>query len=50
MKLSAVYSRSQQQADAFVADYPCPLTFTSLEALAASPEIDADVEPQCAAL
>lgn len=41
MKLSAVYSRSQQQADAFVADYPCPLTFTSLEALAASAEIDA---------
>ncbi|MCZ4060142.1 Gfo/Idh/MocA family oxidoreductase [Pantoea sp. LMR881] len=41
MKLGAVYSRSQQQADAFIADYPCKQTFTSLEALAASPEIDA---------
>ncbi|HBP95906.1 MAG TPA: oxidoreductase, partial [Pantoea agglomerans] len=41
MKLCAVYSRSQQQAEAFIADYPCKQTFTSLEALAASPEIDA---------
>ena len=41
MKLSGVYSRQQQQADAFVADYPCKLTFTSLEDLANSSEIDA---------
>jgi len=41
MKLCAVYSRSQQQADGFIADYPCKQTFTSLDALAASPEIDA---------
>lgn len=41
MKLCAVYSRSQQQAEAFITDYPCKQTFTSLEALAASPEIDA---------
>ncbi|TPV23188.1 Gfo/Idh/MocA family protein [Pantoea anthophila] len=41
MQLCAVYSRSQQQADAFIADYPCQATFTSLEALAASPAIDA---------
>ena len=40
-RLSAVYSRSQQQADAFAADYACPLTFTSLEALAACPDINA---------
>jgi len=41
MKLSGVYSRQQSQADAFIADYPCKLTFTSLDDLAASPEIDA---------
>ncbi len=41
MKLSGVYSRQQQQADAFVADYPCKLTFTSLDDLASSSEIDA---------
>ncbi len=41
MKLSGVYSRQQQQADAFVADYPCKLTFTSLDELANSSEIDA---------
>lgn len=41
MKLSAVYSRSQQQADAFIEDYPCNQTFTSLEALAACADIDA---------
>lgn len=41
MKLSAVYSRQQQQAEAFTADYPCPLIFTSLDALAACPDIDA---------
>ncbi|MDO6408451.1 Gfo/Idh/MocA family protein [Pantoea phytobeneficialis] len=41
MKLSAIYSRSQQQAEAFAADYPCPLTFTSLEQMAASDAIDA---------
>ena len=41
MKLIAVYSRSQAQADAFTADYPCDATFTSLEALAASPDIEA---------
>ncbi|PIF13894.1 Gfo/Idh/MocA family protein [Candidatus Pantoea floridensis] len=41
MKLSGVYSRNQQQAEAFAEDYPCKLTFTSLEALASSREIDA---------
>lgn len=41
MRLHAVYSRSQSQADGFVADYPCQQTFTSLDALAACPEIDA---------
>ncbi|MGK3144134.1 Gfo/Idh/MocA family protein [Pantoea sp. C2G6] len=41
MKLSAIYSRTQAQADAFRADYPCEQTFTSLDELAASPEIDA---------
>ncbi|MGJ0128256.1 Gfo/Idh/MocA family protein [Pantoea sp. RHCKP32] len=41
MTLHAVYSRSQSQADAFVADYPCQQTFTSLAALAACPEIEA---------
>ncbi|MDF7660125.1 Gfo/Idh/MocA family oxidoreductase [Erwiniaceae bacterium L1_54_6] len=41
MKLSAVYSRQQQQAEAFANDYPCKHLFTSLEALAASDAIDA---------
>lgn len=41
MKLSAVYSRSQQQADTFIKEYPCNQVFTSLEALASCAEIDA---------
>ncbi|MCE0490034.1 Gfo/Idh/MocA family oxidoreductase [Pantoea sp. Mb-10] len=41
MTLSAVYSRQQAQAEAFAADYACSLTFSSLEAMAASPAIDA---------
>ncbi len=41
MKLSAVYSRSQEQAESFVSDYPCPLIFTSLQAMAESQDIDA---------
>lgn len=41
MRLCAVYSRSQQQAEAFSHDYPCNTLFTSLEAMADSPDIDA---------
>lgn len=41
LRLNAIYSRSQQQAETFAADYPCSHLFTSLEALAASDLIDA---------
>jgi len=41
MTLCAVYSRSPEQAEAFRHDYPCDHLFTSLEAMAASPDIDA---------
>ena len=40
-ELSAVYSRTQDTADAFAVKYNIPHTFTSLEAMAASPLIDA---------
>ncbi|MFC5407021.1 Gfo/Idh/MocA family protein [Cohnella soli] len=40
-ELAAVYSRTQENADAFAAKHNIPLTFTSLAALAASPDIDA---------
>ena len=39
--LAAVYSRTQETADAFAAKHGIAHTFTSLEALAASPLIDA---------
>lgn len=41
MTLCAVYSRTLQQAEAFRHDYPCDQLFTSLEAMAAHPDIDA---------
>jgi len=40
-ELAAVYSRAQETADAFATKYGIPNTFTSLEAMAASPLIDA---------
>ena len=40
-ELVAVYSRSQQTADAFAAKHQIPHTFTSLEAMAKSQLIDA---------
>lgn len=40
-ELAAVYSRTQETADAFAAKYNVPHTFTSLEAMAKSPLIDA---------
>ena len=40
-ELAAVYSRSQETADAFAARHSIPHTFTSLEAMAASPLVDA---------
>ena len=40
-ELSAVYSRSQETADAFAAKHGIPHTFTSLEEMAASPLVDA---------
>lgn len=40
-ELAAVYSRTQEQADYFAARHRIPHTFTSLEALAASPLVDA---------
>lgn len=40
-ELVAVYSRTQETADAFAAKHQIPYTFTSLEAMAASPLIDA---------
>lgn len=41
MKLTAVYSRSLEQAKAFASDYPVELLFDSLEAMAQSGAIDA---------
>jgi len=41
LRLNAIYSRSQQQAEAFAEDYPCQHLFTSLDALAASDDVDA---------
>ncbi len=40
-ELTAVYSRTKERADEFAARYQIPHTFTSLEAMAASPLIDA---------
>lgn len=40
-ELVAVYSRTQERADAFAQLYNIPYTFTSLEEMAASPLIDA---------
>jgi len=40
-KLTAVYSRTQEQADSFASKYNIPHTFTSLEEMASSPLIDA---------
>ncbi|MDR1156223.1 MAG: Gfo/Idh/MocA family oxidoreductase [Bacteroidales bacterium] len=40
-ELAAVYSRTQETADAFAARHSIPRTFTSLEAMAADPLIDA---------
>lgn len=40
-ELVAVYSRTQEQADAFAAKHHIPHTFTSLEELAESPLVDA---------
>jgi len=39
-ELAAVYSRSQEKADAFAAKHDIPHTFTSLEAMASSPLVD----------
>lgn len=41
LKLTAVYSRSAEQAQAFASDYMVEQTFTSLEAMAQSDAIDA---------
>ncbi|MEZ3501623.1 Gfo/Idh/MocA family protein [Pantoea sp. KPR_PJ] len=41
LRLNAIYSRSQQQAETFAQDYPCQHLFTSLAALATSDEVDA---------
>ena len=41
MRLTAIYSRTLEQAQAFAAACPAEQLFTSLEQLAASPEIDA---------
>ena len=38
--LSAVCSRTQQRADEFARKHNIPLTFTSLDEMAASPDID----------
>lgn len=40
-ELAAVYSRTQERADEFAAKHQIPHTFTSLEAMAESPLIDA---------
>lgn len=40
-ELTAVYSRTQETADAFAAKHQVPYTFTSLEEMAKSPLIDA---------
>lgn len=40
-ELAAIYSRKQETADAFAAKHGIPHTFTSLEAMAASPLVDA---------
>lgn len=40
-ELTAIYSRTQQQADAFAEKHDIPHTFISLEEMAASPLIDA---------
>lgn len=40
-ELAAIYSRTQEKADEFAAKHNVPYTFTSLEAMAASPLIDA---------
>ena len=40
-KLTAIYSRSLEQAQAFANDYPVEHLYTSLEALAQSDAIDA---------
>ncbi|MEN0613373.1 Gfo/Idh/MocA family oxidoreductase [Klebsiella indica] len=40
-KLTAIYSRSLEQAQAFANDYPVEHLFTSLEALAQSADVDA---------
>ena len=40
-ELTAVYSRTQERADKFAAKHQIPYTFTSLEAMASSPLVDA---------
>jgi predicted dehydrogenase len=40
-QLSAVYSRKQEQADAFASKFDCKTTYTSLDALAADPNLQA---------
>ena len=40
-KLTAIYSRSLEQAQTFASDYPVEHLFTSLEDLAQSPDVDA---------
>ena len=40
-KLTAIYSRSLEQAQAFANDYPVEHLFTSLDELAQSPDVDA---------
>lgn len=40
-ELTAVYSRTQERADEFAAKHQIPYTFTSLEAMASSPLVDA---------
>lgn len=40
-ELAAIYSRTQEKADEFARKHNIPYTFTSLEAMAASPLIDA---------
>lgn len=40
-KLTAIYSRSLEQAQAFAKDYPVEHLFTSLDELAQSPDVDA---------
>ena len=42
-QLQAVFSRKQEQADAFASKFACATTYTSLDALAADKQVPADL-------